>query len=82
MRDDIRTYLMANRATQSVTEFSDQESLLESGVIDSMAMVDLISHLESEYSIEIDEDDMVPENFDTVDAIVAYLESKRGESAS
>lgn len=78
MKDEIRAYLATHRATQGSGDFGDQESLLEAGVIDSMAMVDLIAHLEETYSITIDEDDMVPENFDTVDAIVAYVSGKQG----
>jgi len=77
MTDDIRAYLVANRATDSAVSFSNQDSLLEAGVIDSMAMVDLITHLEKTYSITVDEDDMVPEHFDSVDAIAAYVTSKQ-----
>jgi len=43
-----------------------------------MAMVDLIAHLEKTYAITIDEDDMVPENFDSVEAIVTYVTGKQG----
>ncbi len=77
MKDEIRAYLKSNRATAGAGEFGDQESLLEAGVIDSVAMVDLIAHLEKTYSIQVDEDDMVPENFDSVDAIVAYVAGKQ-----
>ena len=82
MRDEIRQYLMANPATHNISEFADDDSLLESGVIDSLTMVDLITHLETTYGISIDEDDMVPENFDSIDAIACYVERKRGENTS
>jgi acyl carrier protein len=61
---------------------SDQDSLLETGVIDSLAMVDLIAHLEKTYGISIGEDDMVPENFDSIDSIASYVERRRGKPAS
>ena len=77
MNDEIREYLAANRATDSAGEFSDDESLLEAGVIDSMSMVDLITHLEKSYGIVVDEDDMIPENFDSLTAIVDYVTRKR-----
>ena len=77
MKNEIREYLTANRASASHAEFSDCESLLEAGVIDSVTMVDLITFMESRYGITVDEDDMIPENFDTVDAIVSYVEGKR-----
>lgn len=78
MKNEIRTYLTNNRASSDAGQFDDQESLLEAGVIDSMAMVDLIAHLEKTYAITIDEDDMVPENFDSVEAIVTYVTGKQG----
>ena len=82
MRNEIRAYLTEHRASEEVDGFADGDSLLELGVIDSLSMVDLIAHLEKTYEITIAEDDMVPENFDSVDAIVAYVEKKQAAKAS
>ncbi|HUT89225.1 MAG TPA: acyl carrier protein [Thermoguttaceae bacterium] len=82
MKDDIREYLMEHRASEDACEFGDEDSLLELSVIDSLVMVDLIAHLEKAYHITIDEDDMVPENFDSVAAIVAYVRRKQAESGA
>ena len=77
MRDDIRTFLLKNRANESVRDFGDDDSLLESGVIDSVTMVDLLSFLESQYGIQIDDDEMTPENFDALSSIVAFVERQQ-----
>lgn len=77
MRQSVREYLATHRVGEVTQEFTDEESLLEAGVIDSLAMVDLIADLERTFGISVDEDDMTPENFDSVNAIVAYLERKR-----
>ncbi|MEX0827502.1 MAG: acyl carrier protein [Haliea sp.] len=82
IRHEIREYLVAHRASQASGEFAEQDSLLEAGVIDSMTMVDLIVHLEKRYGISIDEDDMTPENFDSIEAIVAYVIRKQGSESS
>jgi len=76
IRKQIRDYLLLHRASDEPGDFSDNDSLLELGVIDSLVMIDLIAHIESTYSIKIDEDDMVPEHFDSIDAIVAYIQAK------
>jgi acyl carrier protein len=76
MKDAIRSYLLATSANPDVRQLGDDESLLELGVIDSAAMVDLIAHLEKTYGIQVDEDDMTPENFDTVNSIAAYVQSR------
>jgi acyl carrier protein len=80
MRQDIRDYLMAHRATQTIDEFGEYDSLLDAGVIDSMTMVDLIVYLEKSYGIRVDEDDMTPENFDSLAAIVAYVTRKQSST--
>ena len=78
MRDEIRTFLVKNAADPGATDFGDSESLLESGVLDSVAMVDLVTHLEAEYGVTVGDAEATPENFDSVDSIVAFVESKRG----
>ena len=77
MRDDIRNFLTDNRADPAGDDFGDGDSLLEHGVLDSVAMVDLVSHLESKYRIAVADAELTPENFDSVDSIVAFVESKR-----
>lgn len=59
---------------------SDRDSLLEAGIIDSVMMLDLIAYLEKAHGISVGEDDMVPENFDSIEAIARYVERRRGGS--
>ncbi len=77
MRCKIRNYLLSNGAVECVESFADNESLLDVGVIDSVVMIGLISFIEQETKITIHEDDMTPENFDSIDAIVAYISNKQ-----
>lgn len=78
MHHEIRNFLSVHRLLDGTNHVADDESLLEAGVIDSAAMVDLIAFLEKQYQIQIDEDDMIPENFDSIDAMARYVETKRG----
>jgi len=78
IHDQICNYLLSHSADADVVELSDDESLLEAGVIDSAGMVELIAYLEGTFGVSIDEDDMVPENFDSVNAIVAFVDNKLG----
>ncbi|WP_296014196.1 acyl carrier protein [uncultured Treponema sp.] len=48
--------------------------LLKSGVLDSLAIMQLMDRLESEFCIEIDPDDVAPENLNTVSAIVSLVD--------
>ena len=49
-------------------------NLLEDEIVDSVAMMDLIVWFEETFNLQIDPDDLTPENFGSVNAMVAYLE--------
>lgn len=48
-------------------------SLLEAGVIDSTGVLELLSFIESEFDLVVPDEDLVPENFDSLDAIGRYI---------
>jgi acyl carrier protein len=55
---------------------SPEESLFESGLLDSFALADFVAGLEREFSIRIPDSDLTPRKFDTVARIEAYLQSR------
>ncbi len=60
-----------------VDDFSDQDSFLRNGIIDSLGMLELIAFLEKEFGIEIADAELVPENLDSLDKVCAFVERKR-----
>jgi acyl carrier protein len=56
----------------------DEESLFESGLLDSFALPDLVSALETEFSIKVPDRDLNPRKFDSIARIEAYLEEHAG----
>lgn len=55
---------------------SAQESLIEQGLIDSTGVLELIAFLEESYGITVADEEMVPENLDSVARIVAFIDRK------
>ena len=53
------------------------ESLFESGLLDSFSLTDLVSALETEFSIRVPDADLTPRKFDSIVRIQAYLESRK-----
>jgi acyl carrier protein len=51
------------------------ESLFESGVLDSFALPDMVSALEKEFGVTIPDADLNPRKFDSLSRIAAYIES-------
>jgi acyl carrier protein len=54
------------------------EDLLANDVLDSLAIVELVSFLEAKFGISVSDDDLTPENFKTIDDIVAFVAAKAG----
>jgi acyl carrier protein len=55
-------------------------SLLETGIVDSLGLLRLVIFIQERFGITVDDEDLVPEHFDSVDAICAYLRSQAGVS--
>ena len=52
-------------------------SFLEEGILDSMGILEIIMFLEEQFGVTVAEDEMVPDNLDSIDNLLAYLERKR-----
>jgi len=60
------------------TEVGPTDSLWEEKVLDSITIVELVVELENEYNIKVPFNEIITENFETVERIVAYLKGKIG----
>lgn len=56
---------------------ADADSFLEHHVLDSTGFLELIGHLEETYGIKVLDDEMVPENLDSLDSVAAFVVRKR-----
>lgn len=59
----------------------DGESLIDAGLIDSTGVLELVAFLESEFSLRMADAEIVPDNLDSIRAIVRYVESKQAVAA-
>jgi acyl carrier protein len=56
---------------------SDKDSLIESGIVDSLGIMKLIGFLEDKMSVQITDDELVPENFGSIEAIATLVDKKQ-----
>lgn len=61
---------------------ADSDSLLNKGIIDSTGVLELVARVEKTYAIKVQNDELLPENLDSIDAIVKFLEWKKQASVS
>jgi acyl carrier protein len=66
---------------EDCADVSDTESLIDAGLIDSTGVLELVAFLEGEFSLRMADAEIVPENLDSLRAIVAYVEGKRAVAA-
>ena len=73
--DIIRKFITDEILHDSLTIIlGDDEPLIESGIIDSMGIMTLLAFVEEQFSIEIQGDDLIPENFASISTITALVE--------
>jgi acyl carrier protein len=75
-KDTIRTFVVENFLFGNNENLEDSTSFLEEGIIDSTGILELVSFLEEEFSITVQDEDLVPENLDSINNATAYLQSK------
>lgn len=58
---------------------SSSDSFLENGIIDSTGILELVTHIESEYGITVADEEMLPENLDSLDNVASFVARKQEE---
>ena len=71
-----RAFITQNFYAASTMDLTDDASLLELGVMDSTGVLEVVTFLETDFDITVDDDEMLPENLDSVANIVAFAERK------
>jgi acyl carrier protein len=73
---EIRKFLAEKFLFGDETPLNADASLLEAGIIDSTGVLELIAHLEEHFKIKVRDDELVPENLDSIASICAFVEKK------
>jgi acyl carrier protein len=76
MREKIRAFVIENFLFGNDEGLNDDTSFLDEGIIDSTGILELVSFVEEEFSISVEDEELVPENLDSINNVVAYLGRK------
>lgn len=75
---EIRRFVVDNFLFgQDDESLSNSDSFLERGIVDSTGVLELVQFLEQHYEIKIEDEDMVPENLDTIKSVARLIQAKR-----
>lgn len=81
-KESIRNFIIDNFLFGDGGDLKDSTSFLEEGIIDSTGVLELVSFLEETFSISIDDEELVPENLDTIDNVTSFVDSKKDHEAA
>ncbi len=80
VRNRIHAFVMSNFPAAAARGLSDDDSLLNSGVVDSLGILQLATFLEQEFRFIVQDDELSGDNFDTIAALTRYVSGKQAGS--
>jgi acyl carrier protein len=74
IKSSLRTFLSEPiLPLAKVAAFSDDESFLEKGILDSTGVLELVGHLEKQFGIRVEADEIIPDNLDSLNKLAAFV---------
>jgi acyl carrier protein len=77
MKQELRHFIVDNYLFGRDDGFAEDESLLERGIIDSTGVMELVAFIEQRYKVKVEDDELLPENLDSLARLARFLEAKR-----
>jgi len=77
LNDELRRFVIDNFMFGKPYEgFADDDSFIARGIIDSTAVMELVAFLEASYHIKLQDQDLVPDNLDSIDGLARFVASR------
>lgn len=73
IKQQIRAFIVENFYVPETADLSDDTSLIETGVVDSTGVLELVAFLEREFGISVSDRDILPSNLDTIERMTAFV---------
>jgi len=73
---EVRDFVVSNFLFGEAASLQDDTSFLDSGIIDSTGMLEMIMFLENKCGVKVEPEEMVPENLDSINRVVQFLKRK------
>ncbi len=76
--ETIRGFVIDNFLFEESEQLKEDTSFLDSGILDSTGLLELVAFIEETYGIRVEDDELIPENLDSISNVVGYLQRKIG----
>lgn len=78
----IRDFVFEKFPIARKRQLKDSDELLESGIVDSLGILDVVAFLESEFGLTVSDEDLLPENFRSIERIAQFAQERRGSKVA
>ena len=76
LKNKIKSFVSDYFIKDSGIEIAEETSFLDKGIIDSTGVMELVSFLEETFGITMDDEEIIPDNFDSIEKLVTFVENK------
>lgn len=73
----IRNFIIENFLFEEDKNLKEETSFLENGILDSTGVLELIAFLEETYEIEVEDEELIPQNLDSITSVAQYVQRKQ-----
>lgn len=74
----LRTFILENYLfTDDESELNNDDSFLDLGIIDSTGIMEVVLFIEEKFGLEVDDEELLPENLDSINNLVKFIASKQ-----
>jgi acyl carrier protein len=77
LKTELRQFVVTNFLFGAEEGPADDASFLEEGIIDSTGVLELVAHLQQRYGIRVEDDEIIPDNLDSIEALAAFVRRKQ-----
>lgn len=78
INNKLRSFILEKFPLARKKGVNDTSILLQSGIVDSLGILELVAFMEQEFAITISDDELLPENFQNLQALTSFVQTKYG----
>ena len=78
IKEQLKDYIARNLLfSDNGFKYDDDDSFLEEGIVDSIGVLELVAFVDESFGVEVEDHEVTPDNFDSVNKLTAYVQSKQ-----
>ena len=82
LAQELRSFVVNNFLFGQDNSLKNDDSFIDNGIIDSTGILELVAFLEEKFGVHVEDEDLIPENLDSIDQMVRYLQVKLEQQAT